>query len=248
MHRTMRNTALLLALVVTGGTLILAGAPSPAGASMPVAIRPISDFVDAQGTTSTFFPPFPDQVGWIDNPNTIFMLADYSGKAGAWLVANGGPDLGTQTSGTVAERPLKGGRAMVNVVLHTTNAVTFAYSAPAFDFIFGNLIQDLAADPSLTPALSESHLDVVFQNTAPGAPLPDLVNWLFMGNGEPGQELNTLSFRSNGNGPIHAAYGVPEGTPGRLVVTQTGLFGTGFHGAVGDAFPAEAINLNPTGQ
>jgi hypothetical protein len=247
MHRTVQKAALHLAFVVMGVTLILFGAPSPAGASMPVAIRPISDFVDAQGTSSVFFPPFPDQIGWVDNPATIFALADYSGKGGEWLLVNGGPDLGTQTSGTITDRPLKGGRSLVTVALHTTNAVTFAYSAPAFDLIFGNPIQDLAADPSLMPALSDCHLGVVFQNTAPGAPLPDLVNWLAFGNSEPGQELNRLSFRSDGNGPIHAAYGVPEGTPGLLVVTQTGLFGTGFHGAVGDAFPAESIYLNPTG-
>jgi hypothetical protein len=40
-----------------------------------------SDFLSAQGTTSRFFPPVPDYVGWTDNPFTTFGLVDYAGLA-----------------------------------------------------------------------------------------------------------------------------------------------------------------------
>jgi hypothetical protein len=88
---------------------------------------------------------------------------------------------------------------------------------------------------------------VSFKNTAPGAPLPDLVNAFILGNTAPGQELRTLAFRSDGDGPLHAAFGVAEGTPGHLTVSQTGILMTGFHGATSDAFPVERVDLHPQG-
>jgi hypothetical protein len=250
MHRHLQTTALLLAAMVAGG-MILAG---PAGATMPVQIRPISDFTSTQGTTNIFIPPVPDYIGWTNNnPQTMFASVDYAGLANAWLVANGGSNLGTQVTGTVTDRPLKDGRSVVTVIAHTTNANTWDIPLPVDDLataplLFGYRAQDLAGNPSLTPALSECHLKVVLINTAPGAPIPDLVDAFILGNTLPGQELQSLAFRSSGSGPMHAEAGVPEGTPGSLIVTQTGLFTTGFHGAVGDGFPAESVFLNPIGQ
>jgi hypothetical protein len=253
MHRRFQKTVLLLALTVLSSFILLAGAPAPAAASMPVAIRPIADFTSTQGTTNLFIPPVPDFIAWANNnPQTLFASVDYAGLANSWLVANGGPNLGTQVSGTVTDRPQKDGRSIVTVVLHTTNANTWVVPLPgdvaADPLVFGYRAQDLAANPSLTPALSESHLQAEFMNTGVGAPLPDLVNAFILGNALPGQELRMLSFRSSGSGPLRAAFGVPDGTPGTLAVTQTGLFQAGFHGAVGDAFPAEKVILKANGQ
>lgn len=227
----------------------LLGTAGPARATLPVATRPIADFLAAQGTTNIFIPPVPDFIGWADNPANQFASVDYAGLAAGWLTANGGPDLETQSDGTVVERPLSDGRAMVYVILRTTRANSWVVGLPgdlALDPLqFGYRAQDLLADPSLKPALSSCVLSVTFKNTAPGAPLPDLVDAFILGNTAQGQELRTLAFRSDGEGPLHAIFGVPEGTPGHLTVTQTGLLTTGFHGATGDAFPAERVDLHP---
>lgn len=215
--------------------------------------RPLSDFLAAQGSTSIFIPPLPDFIGWANNnPQTLFASVDNMGLVSGYLSSHGGPDLGTQVDGTVMERPLADGRAEVTVVLHTKNALTWVVPLPANDLATDPLVMgyrgtDLLANPSLTPALSEANMKVVFKNTAPGAPLPDLVTAFILGNTLPGQELVMLSFRSSGFGPLRALAGVPEGTPGRCDVTQTGLFMTHFKGATADGFPAERIDIGPVG-
>jgi hypothetical protein len=39
--------------------------------------RPLSDFLNAQGSSSSFFPPVKDYVGWTDGNFTTFALVDY---------------------------------------------------------------------------------------------------------------------------------------------------------------------------
>lgn len=215
--------------------------------------RPLSDFISAQGTTSLFFPPLPDYIGWLNNnPQTRFTLIDYTGLAAAYLATHGGPSLGTQASGTVSERALADGRAQVTVVVHTVAALTWTCGLPGDistnPVLFGVRGGDLLADPSLQPALSSVTMKVVFTNDAPGAPLPDLVNAFILGNATPAQSLLFLSFVSDGNGPLHAAFGVPDGTRGKQNVTQTGLFVTQFKGATADGFPAERVDLHTAGR
>jgi hypothetical protein len=66
-------------------------------------------------------------------------------------------------------------------------------------------------------------------------------------NGTP--DLKFLSFTASGPGPLTAEFGVPEGTPGRCTITQTGLFMTHGQGrALEDSFPAEDIRLRVVGQ
>jgi hypothetical protein len=69
----------------------------------------------------------------------------------------------------------------------------------------------------------------------------------------PGQALQLLAIRASSSGPLREAFGVPEGTPGRLEVTQTGLIGTAAianpHSRVAlDAFPVEHIIIRATGK
>src|SRR5437016_1956309 len=94
-------------------------------------IRPISDFLNAQGTTSVFnhgVAGFPDEIGWGTSTATInagtgrFALIDYTGQDAAFL----GLNLGTTTSGSISERLLSDGLAQVTVTLHTHNALAFA--------------------------------------------------------------------------------------------------------------------------
>ena len=177
---------------------------------------------------------------------------DYAGLANEWLVSQGYPDLGTTTAGSITERPLEDGRAEVSVVLHTKKASAWAFEidpespippdVAADPLSFGYRATDLEANPELPPALGESHFGVVFKNTAPGAPLPDLVAWIALGGELPGQELLSLSFRATAFGALRTPFGVADGTPGRMTISQTGLFHTEFHGAVGDGFPAERLS------
>jgi hypothetical protein len=161
---------------------------------------------------------------------------------------NGGPSLGTVVSGDVNERTLPDGRAQVTVNLSASNALTWAVDCSgdvsSDPLLFGYRAQDLVANPTLKPGLSSLSMQVVFTNTAPGAPLPDLVNAFILGNAAPGQQLLTLSFHSDGFGPLRSAFGVAEGTRGEVVVTQTGNFKTSGHGmGVTDGFPAETVSV-----
>lgn len=89
-------------------------------------------------------------------------------------------------------------------------------------------------------ALGSSLLHLTFINTAPGAPLPDLIQ-LFVFPDD-GQEPLKISFQGQADGLLAG------GTPGRVKVTQTGLFMTNWMGATADGFPAEKIILREVGQ
>jgi hypothetical protein len=216
--------------------------------------RPLSDFLLAQGSTSNGYPPLPDYFGWANNdPQNLLANVDYEGLAGEYLASHGGPDVGTQVAGTVTERPLADGRAEVTVILHVKNAITWARPLPTINrftdpLLFGQRGDQLLADPSLTPALSTCESKVVFINTAPGAPLPDVQVAFGNGPAQPGQELVAIAITASGSGQLHALAGVPEGTPGRIHVIQTGLFlrGSG-QGATADNYPVESITLRPVG-
>jgi hypothetical protein len=94
--------------------------------------RPLSDFINAQGTTTCFTPPAPAQLGWGTGNNKTngnknltpgrFALIDYTGLEGKYLLSQG-IDLGTTVSGSVLERPLADGSALVTVDLQTKNAL-----------------------------------------------------------------------------------------------------------------------------
>jgi hypothetical protein len=76
-----------------------------------------------------------------------------------------------------------------------------------------------------------SFLQLKFINTSPGAPLPDMLQLIF-GPVEPGQEFPSfISLTARADGTLRDNFGVPEDTPGRAEVIQTGLFTTKFMGA-----------------
>lgn len=223
--------------------------------------RPLSDFLNAQGTTSFFWPPFPDYLGWANNSTLVsssgkslecrFAGIDYAGLSAQYLRDHVGLDLGTAVSGSVHERPLADGRAEVSVSLHATNALTFAQTCanlgPGNPSAFGEQQTDLLLNPYLEPGLSMVNFMVVFKNTAPGAPLPDIVCVTGATACPDGFELVSLYMRANGSGPLHYSSGYEEGTPGHLVVTQTGIFRPGPWTSAKsrisyDGFPAERVD------
>jgi hypothetical protein len=245
----------------------LADLPAPAQASATT--RPIEDFVSAQGTFCIpdgsggcflFVPPVANFIGWdnageVPPEETRGASIDYAGLANAWIegASGGAVSFGTTFDGTITERPLADGRAAVQVRLHTHDALAWVIAADEqgnLDFGSGTLLFGHRAPEALEgaePALVESFFHVRFINTAPGAPLPDLLQLFFAP--EPGQEATFLSFHAHGGGPLRAAFGVPDGTPGRLTVTQTGLFKfQTLPPGSDDNFPAERVELHAVGR
>jgi hypothetical protein len=243
----------ILILAVLLSVLAWAGASVTQASPMRATQRPIQDFIEVQGTTSVFVPPVPDQLGWTTastNPEPKFALFDYAGKANEYLISQGVDALGTTMSGKVTERPLPDGMARVKVILHTKQALAWAMpidGSPDFandPLAFGFRAQDIAADPTIVPALGDSHLKVVFINTSPGAPLPDLVACL-AGTGPctDGFEFISIKFHGQATGALHELAGLgPEGTPGRLIVDQIG------NGKTPDGFPVERVELKRIGK
>jgi len=105
--------------------------------------RPISDFISTQGTTSMFIPPVPDYIGWTTAAGfqpAYGASVDYAGVANRWLMANGHSSLGTTFRGSISERPLSDGRALVSVELATKNALAFVFDLNSGDFATGTLL------------------------------------------------------------------------------------------------------------
>jgi len=186
--------------------------------------RPISDFLSTQGTYCIpdgsggcllFVPPVANFIGWGDPRTGQAVSVDYAGLANEYIEAASGVSLGTSLSGVVTETPNKDGTADVRVELHARNALIFVIAD--FDFAAGPLVlghraPDVAS--GATPGLANVEFHISFTNTAPGAPLPDLIQ-LFFFPGE-NQALHNYSFNATGSGPA------PDGTTLKVTVAQTG--------------------------
>jgi hypothetical protein len=216
-------------------------------ASAQTTQRSIDEFVDAQGTFCfddgaggclLFVPPTDNFIGWTDTGNFLAASVDYAGLADEVL----GGALGTTFAGSVTERRLQDGRALIKVNLRTSNALTWVIPFDPTstenqfrdnDLLFGARPTDVA--DGAEPALGDSHFGVEFIVAAPGLPLPDLEQILFAP--EPGQELLSVHFEATANGTF------ANGETGKVHVSERGILDNGFHGAVGDGFPVETINL-----
>lgn len=202
----------------------LLGQAGPMGNCLHVSTRPLSDFLDAQGTTSLFFPPVQDMLAWTDGPPEVinFGLVDYAGLANAYIEATTGASLGTRVNGKVLECARADGTALISVVLSTQNALGFAQSVEAliennFDFlntptIFGAKAQEVV--DGAEPALGTSHFRTTFVIGQPGDPLPD-IRIAFQDN-VPDVRPITLDFRSTTTGTL------PDGTRAHMRIQQVG--------------------------
>src|SRR5262245_30678236 len=238
-------TRLIAILMLVAGAMLIA--PLPAAAAGAVQ-RPLSEFLSAQGTTNAAIPPVPDYIAWTGRPPDYPHLGsmDYAGLANNSLVALGGTSVGTQISGAFLRRDL-GGKYQYELDLFTTNAISFMLPFPSTNqltdpLLFGARAQDILAGAA--PALGDCHFRFVWRENK-GAFIPDAYG-LITGVLPPGFELVEISFRGTAAGTLHEAAGVKEGTKGTMVISETGLFQTGFHGATGDAFPAEVVDLHVT--
>jgi len=220
--------------LVSAVVMLLGLVAVPTSMAGPTTTRPVGDFVNAQLFT----------IFWTDPARDLLAVVDYAGERNNLIQSLGGASLGTSFGGQVTERPLPDGRAEVTVVLETTNAFVVARQLSTGTLYFGYAIPQVVGGAEA--ALSRSTFRLVFTNTGVGDPLPDLVQLLF----EPlsGQEVRSISIAAAGSGTFRAAFGVPDGTPGRVQVTQTGLFMTAFKGATADGFPAEHVLLRVVGR
>ena len=228
MTRTLKIFGLALALV---GVMAFATV-NPCAAQ--TTDRPLSDFLSTQGSTSQFFPPVPDFIGWTNNnPQTLFAAVDYAGVVANYLATHGGPNLGTTITGGVTETLMPNGTYEVVVTANAKNALAWAcdisniFTNPP---VFGSRGSELAANPTLPYALVNSSLKATFITTVAGAPIPDIT-------GSVPYNLKNIKFSANGSGPV------PGGGTKKLTVVQSGVFNTAGKGATADAFPAESINI-----
>ncbi len=206
--------------------------------------RPISDWVSSQGSylfSNINGIPIHKFVGWSNSDGSLFYLVDFAGVKAR--------DLGLPPpiiSGKVTEKALPDGTADVTVDLHASNALTYITNASVFynniaqctlnpgiafpvnvniDFcptLFGYSVQELALAPkgSLKPAFGDAYFTMEFINQVPTGvtvgkePLPDLRDVIF------GSALISQSISSSAFGVLRAAFGVPDGTPGRVQNVQ----------------------------
>jgi hypothetical protein len=210
--------------------------------------RPISDFLETQGTFCfpikgggclLFVPPVPNFVGFTDPTSNRAVSVDYAGLANACF----GNAFGTTMSGVITERALANGQAEDTVLLHTKNALTWVVGPfkGMIDFANGPVLFGHRWNTNLptctlngeSPTLGTSFLEIKFTNTAPGAPLPDLIQLLFLPAS--GQGLIEYAFQANATGPL------ANGAPGMVTVAQTGNI-------VRSNVQAAVINLRATGK
>ena len=184
--------------------------------------RPLSDFLDAQGSTVVFFPPVADMLAWTDLGFEYFALVDYAGLADDYVEAQTGGSLGTKMTGRVLECATDDGRAKISVVLNTRKALGFSQSIQdladnGFVFLttptyFGDKAQDVV--DGATPALGPASLRVTFYIDNPGDPLPD-IRPAFQEN-IPDVRPISLDFRSTTIGYL------ADGPKARMRVQQVG--------------------------
>ena len=269
--------SIILALVTALLVLVMQSFAAPPF-NNTATIRPIEDFLDRQGTfclginfefayvdkivdgdfvvncpTENPAPPLliVDPIAnFLGNSDPITERSasvDYAGLADYWA----GGVFGTTFSGQVIERPLADGRALVEVLLHTDNALTWVVDG--FDFngplLFGNRAPEVVGGEEA--ALGKSNFKVKFINTEPGADLPDLIQLFFFP--EPGQEVLSSQSNNQAKGPLTELFGVPDGTPGLTHGVQVNLSGNPQCGAespsaIADCFPVEKIKLQAIGQ
>jgi hypothetical protein len=226
--------------------------------------RDIHEWLDAQGT---LFPPdplapeTPALFTWQNNPDIngdgvadgpfYRLWYDYAGVLGRPTSYGGvfGPE---SITGAITERPVGGGLAEVTVSLNVQGAVIWVVDATCcpndnlqtLSVVFGHREADMANDPNLEPARADVQFTVTILNEV-GGTMPDLIDSFF--------QSRFLSFHIvlNAEGPLTAAFGVPEGTPGKLVWGKPGTLTVPAnpHADNGAAswFPNDQFHLFPIG-
>lgn len=215
-------------IAATLSALAVGGIAAPRPADAQTIERPLSDYLEAQGSFDffgiVFVPPVPNFIGATDPAAELGMSVDYAGLADAACDGL----AGTTFSGEIHETPLPDGRALVSVELITTNAITWVIDGG--DFTAGPVLfgarwrnEDGECVFDDVPALGTSELNTTFIIPEPGAPLPDqfalVVVTLGLGDLFPDQipeglELLSYDFEAKALGLL------ADGTPAKAETRQ----------------------------
>jgi hypothetical protein len=230
-------------------------------------VLPISAFLAQQGHDSVFTPPVPDQLAFGNStfdPGTGIatrdLVADYTGLDAQYLLQHG-INLHTSVTGFVTETPVSGTPDMeVTVNLEARNALTWVADVAGINpnqpgaldtapLELGYRAQDLVANPTLTPALSNVHFQMTWQQQA-GTDLPDLSRVLSENHAlyaPPDFSLERVDVQSWGTGTLRA--GTTVGTPGQTAIAYTSqvadLTNPNLPGTLPDGFWQEPIDVIP---
>jgi hypothetical protein len=242
---------LSIALAALAGVAVLALASTRPIHAGPALQFDIDDWLAAQGTCGDidadtipceepddlYVPPTRNFIGWTAPSQHRLGAVDYAGIAAAYLAANCDIDLGTSSTGSVTMRELDDGQALVNVRLHTRDALVWVADDVNQDFdfknaplLFGGRPGDVCAG-TIPVALADVNMHVEYYTT-PDEPLLDV------GTFPPMRELAVT---------VHGAGELAAGGTAHVSIIQTGIFQPHTQSPNYDGFPAEFINLNPTG-
>jgi hypothetical protein len=197
--------------------------------------RSLEEFLGAQGTfcypdgaggCTEWLTPLPNILGVGDGNTHRCTVADYAGLADQWLRAHsaGAISLGTTVTGTIKEYARPDGRAEIIVRLVTSNALIYSVSGCDMSpetvvsgpLEFGRRVQEVLA--GATPSLADVTLIAKYLIPAPGLPLKDLVETLYFPI--PDEAVAQVLIDADAHGELRAAFGVPDGTPGRIAILQ----------------------------
>ena len=234
MHRLLARS-LAGIILLTAFTAVAQADPVLDGA-VHVRQIPISTWLQAQAggslvilegrVSSVPFAPIGN-TGYVDYANGLADAAHLS--------------YGFSASGTVLVTTNPDGTGLVRLNESFSNALDWTYNS-SNALIFGYTATELAHATG-TAALANGHMQAVYTVADAENPELNLVKVLFYGGGV----LQEFKFYSEASGPLRAAFGRPDGTPGKSVEANTGVLNAGGGGATADGFPVEHVDVFATG-
>jgi hypothetical protein len=121
---------------------------------------------------------------------------------------------GTNVWGTITERDLGDGTTLVEIRLHTKNALTRVVEWPSGLYTYGSTVAEVIAGGHAS--LGDCKMDFTYVTTAgKGAPIPDLWELAVAGK---------VNFVASSRGELNSEFGVPQGTPGHVTVVMGANF------------------------
>lgn len=231
----------------TGGRPIPGGnGGTPTGdPGQPVMTRAIEEFLNVQGSycvddgnggCHTYAWPVNNYLQWYDQRQGMTMAIDYAGIAGRWAEQRGVKN-NAQISGSVSEKILDDGSAVVTVQLTGSGVSSYATGGPNLQGpVFFGVQPQMMLDPAANVASGDLRMTITFLSR-PGHPLPDLIQLIRAPRD--GQRLLGINFDYNGRGAYYA--GSPEGKNGTMNVRFDGSQ------EVMSASPYDPGNTAPTG-
>jgi len=232
-----------------------------AGAEDGTTVRPISDFLDEQDL-SYVDASGRNRSGLVDwgsenqdGSLEWYARIDFMGLIDRdYIVPNWGESIGTTFSGQVTERVQADGRTLVHVTLHTEDAFCVVGDAGlnVARTVWGHLAAYAWAQGWDLDVLDtvDVRYDIRFLTGAePGSALPRLSELLFRPTED--QEVLQQLITVDGTGRLRARFGVEDGTPGRLTMTQKNVNGPGFSSDATstnrDPWPVSRLDLRAIG-